>query len=125
MDGTSNNKVVGVSITGAAIFQGVSELQYDALFPKSYGSMTSPESIEVDMCLGSSEYNSVYHYYSYSPCMHDPTAAANAAYCQDLNSCSSNPISYATKGLTGPTIVGIAKDGHLIVGPFKDTNKLW
>lgn len=42
MDGVSNDKVVGIAITGAAIFQGVSELQYDALFPKAYGNQNSP-----------------------------------------------------------------------------------
>ena len=57
--------------------------------------------------------------------MHDQTIAENAAFCEDLNSCTSNPLGYATQGLKYPTTVGIAKDGHLIVGPFKDTNKLW
>ena len=58
--------------------------------------MTSPQSIEVDMCLGASEYDPIYHYYSYSPCIHDPTIAENAAFCEDLNSCTSNPLAYAT-----------------------------
>ncbi len=33
----TNDRVVGVAITGASIFSGTSELQYDAFYPKAYG----------------------------------------------------------------------------------------
>ncbi len=52
--------------------------------------------------------------------------------CKDLESCRSNPIGFAVqKGWTDTEaygygdIVGIAKDGHLIYGPYKEDGSFW
>ncbi len=129
---STNDRVVGVAITGASIFTGTSELQYDALYPKAYGDLREPEAMKLDICLGSSEIDRTYHYYTYSPCIHDSALAADdSKLCTAITACRSNKLNFMITGYSassigpGAAIVGIAKDGHIIVGPYKAPGKLW
>jgi hypothetical protein len=83
--------------------------------------MNTPQAIELDMCLGNSDYSTSYHYYSYSPCIHNPTAGVTPKFCSDISSCNSNKLTYAVYNYTygSVPIAGIAKDGRLILGPYK------
>ena len=76
--GLVSNNIVGVALTGASIYRCTSETFYDALNPKAYGTKSSQAAMILDLCLGSSDSDSAYHYYTYSPCMHNPTVAPSS-----------------------------------------------
>lgn len=123
--------IVGVATNGVPIHFGTSELSYDAFFPKSYGKYIRPTKTDVDVCLGSPNFGNYYKYYGYSPCIFE-SAAKNirkATMCQDNNSCWNDLTNYIVAQV--PTdmktmkTIGIAKDGHLIQGPYKDNGRLW
>lgn len=88
-------------------------------------------SVNPDACLGNSDYSSFYHYYSFSPCIFDSTAKilSTAKSCDDVTTCTSNKLTYSSSYLTtknkGLTPVGIAKDGHVIYGPYNALGSLW
>ena len=121
--------IVGIAINGVPIHSGTSELMYDFFAPK--GSGAGAVRVEVDSCLGSSEYKTFYHYYSFSPCMFQNgiSAAGNAADCKSNSQCSKDYLKYAVANLPTPqrvlAVVGIARDGHMIVGPYKSSGALW
>eukprot|EP00347_Sterkiella_histriomuscorum_P009381 403341427 len=128
----TTQRVVGITLNGIPLFQGTSELQYDAFFPKSYGLYRFPKTIDVDLCLGSSQYSSFYHYYSYSPCIIGAAFKTNAksALCQNVTTCKNDLTTYMQSGLTPEyksvqQVIGVAKDGHKILGPFKKGGVLW
>ena len=83
------------------------------------------------MCLGSSQYTSFYHYYSFSPCIFTSTvkSVTSGSTCASDTTCSSDPMTYALNYVTTSykklTPIGIAKDGHWIYGPYKDDGTLW
>ena len=49
--------------------------------------------------------------------------------CEDVAECDKNPLTYMTKGV--PTMlkdimpIGLAKDGHMIMGPYRGDGTLW
>jgi hypothetical protein len=61
--------IVGIAINGVPIFSGVSTLGYDPYGPKLYGSSGTLLGIDPDHCLGDNDYETFYHYYSFSPCI--------------------------------------------------------
>lgn len=69
---------MGVALNGVFLKAGISELGYDAFFPKAYGTFDNPVAIDPDICLGSSAYSSAYHYYMFSPCIFE-TKIKNSA----------------------------------------------
>lgn len=99
-DGNPDNRIVGVSLSGVPFFGGTSEHGYDAFFPKKYGSRDDPEKIDVDMCLGSSEFTRTYHYYSFSPCILDTTAGTRVETCADTKDCKKDMFKYSLSYLT-------------------------
>eukprot|EP00347_Sterkiella_histriomuscorum_P024256 403331763 len=128
----TTQRVVGIALNGVPLFQGTSELQYDSLYPKSYGLYRFPKVVDVDICLGSSQYSSFYHYYSYSPCILGTTFKSNAksVLCANVTSCKNDLVTYMQSGLSpeykaNQQIIGIAKDGHKILGPYKKGGIIW
>lgn len=53
--------------------------------------------------------------------------------CESIGDCYKNPLTYNTVGYPSSTtlkykgldVIGIARDGHLILGPYKSEGKLW
>ena len=49
--------------------------------------------------------------------------------CEDVEECDKDPLTYMTKGI--PTMlkdlmpIGLAKDGHMIMGPYRADGTLW
>eukprot|EP00347_Sterkiella_histriomuscorum_P021481 403333829 len=128
--------VVGIARNGVFIFAGVSELGYDAFFPKKFGRRTDIDEVEVDLCLGSLQTFRTYRYHSYSPCMYDGTTLRKAQQklCKDSVECSgdgedTSMWTYAAKhtnqAVRSVNPIGIARDGRVIYGPFKSTTELW
>eukprot|EP00347_Sterkiella_histriomuscorum_P012707 403367527 len=127
----TTDKVVGISINGVPILQGLSESGYDPYYPRAYGSKRTPKVVGVDFCLGYTGLSKYYHYYTFSPCMLDTNikAITDSSTCADTPSCKSSVETYITQGMSitmkTQMVVGIAKDGHKILGPFKTDGKLW
>jgi hypothetical protein len=124
---------VGVALNGVPIHAGLSEKNsLDFYSPKSSGVVSR---MTVDECLGavnSATYNTnFYHYYSFSPCMlaGGLSARTQINLCDANSDCAKNYLQFAQLNTAGTyrrlDFIGIAKDGHMIVGPFKSTGTLW
>ena len=116
---------------------GFSELKYDFIAPKSYGSYRYPQKVDVDTCFGNQLGSGFYHYYSVSPCIFDTSAVKKTSgnkLCSADDSCKADASAYLKTKFTaananikktfdgGLPIVGIARDGHYIIGPMKLDN---
>jgi hypothetical protein len=126
-----SSKVVGIAFNGVPIYSAYSELFYDALYPKAYGSRTLPRAVPIDACMGSIAYATFYHYYSFSPCIVESTYKSYPASKDCDGACLQNKTYYmyslwsqSNSTLRGMPI-GIAKDGHKILSPFKTDGTLW
>jgi len=68
------------------------------------------------------------HYRTMSPCMTIPPTS-NPPMCDDVDSCDDDPYKYMYSVWTDKTnnggVVGLARDGHVIVGPYNDDGELW
>ena len=89
-------KIVGIAANGVPIYQGTSELKYDAFFPKAYNLYRYPKAIDVDACLGHSAYSGYYHYYSFSPCIFNTAVKSltESTLCSDDAICKQNVTAY-------------------------------
>jgi hypothetical protein len=128
-DSGMNNNIVGVLLNGVPLFSGLSDnINYDAL--QSYIAGTSGAT-NLDQCLGGYNAYGFYHYYSYSPCILDSLikSATTPSTCLSANACKLSPFTYATSNALVAQkvqkVVGVAKDGHGILGPFKSDGSLW
>eukprot|EP00347_Sterkiella_histriomuscorum_P018009 403347133 len=123
--------IVGIAINGVPIYTGSSEYDNDAFFPASYGVNSVPPSLEIDTCLGSIGSSKYYHYYSFSNCIFPSSHSTllTQSLCKNLQDCSSDPMAYSIQfqedKVQGALPIGIAKDGHMIVGPYKADGLLW
>lgn len=98
----------------------------DPFFPKAWGTNTNTEAERVDMCLGHPQAQGIYHYHFMPPCIFNAALDDTAGPC--LTGCSNNLINYGLSGYTTKktlTPIGIAKDGHIIYGPYDSTGKTW
>jgi hypothetical protein len=122
LNSTNINKVVGVALNGVFLHPGISELGYDAFYPKAYATQVSPQSIDPDLCLGSSTYSSSYHYYMFSPCILEQKIKHVSSECSSNSKCNNDKIKYTlqlmSSDLKGLIPVGLAKDGRIIYGPY-------
>ena len=87
----------------------------------------------LDMCLGSLSQFGQYKYHSFSPCLYSSAfknALLTASLCNSDVSCKANALTYARAKVDNNDyktlkVVGIAKDGHRILGPYKSDGSLW
>ena len=74
-----------------------------------------------DVCLSQSQVNGIYHYRIGSGCAVSPPSG-NISKCEASNGCSTNIAAYSLASFPPSvrklTIIGIAKDGHIIYGPY-------
>eukprot|EP00347_Sterkiella_histriomuscorum_P023547 403334227 len=128
--------VVGVAFNGVPIMSGLSEYGLDPFYPKKYVNLFNVRSIPVDDCLGYSALSGFYHYYSMSPCILTSTfktTQVTGELCSNKANCLYDIVGYLAKTdvLPKPPTgiiqkVGIARDGHYIIGPYNVTNgKPW
>jgi hypothetical protein len=127
----NSDSVVGVALNGVLLFAGTSEYGYDAFFPAAYGNKKSPRAVETDICLGTSSFSNTYRYYMFSPCIYESTLKKVAAPCSSelYPGCSTDvrthALAYVPRQLHTITPVGVAKDGRVIYGPYKQDGTLW
>lgn len=115
---SSNNLrgVAGVAIDGIAILNVNSANQVDPFYPS--GGYTAES---VDSCLSHPTGTGLYHYHISSGCIVSPPTGTIKSC--NMNTACKNRIanysveSYPTSAKT-LTVIGIAKDGHIIYGPY-------
>lgn len=131
IDNGDTSRIVGIAFNGVPFFSGTSELGYDAFFPRAFGNHLKPLGVNVDHCLGSSDHSTFYHYYSFSPCiMPSPTKLIQTPLmCDEITECKKSVTNYIQDRMDNELktviYIGIAKDGHKIMGPYRRDGELW
>lgn len=114
--------VAGVAIDNVVILNANMAGGGDPFHPPP-GSTTE----RVDACLGHCQAQGIYHYHMASGCMVSPPSG-NINSCSQIQACSKNMSAYSITTYPNSaktlTIIGIAKDGHIIYGPFSQDNYL-
>lgn len=125
-DTQESSNAMGIAVNGVA-FQFANQIREDPCYP-----ITESNEQPLDVCLGHNQRDSdsgMYHYHSVSPCINpafleDLTVSA----CSDHASCSASIADWAVSGFAGmatKTVIGVAKDGHVLYGPYDDAGALW
>ncbi|CDW90076.1 UNKNOWN [Stylonychia lemnae] len=125
----NSDAVVGIALNGVFLFSGTSKYGYDAYFPRAYGLNTDPRQIEFDVCLGSVESYNTYRYHMYSPCIYETSIRTKVMMCKEDGACSFDLRTYAAANTPVEARVilpiGLAKDGRVIYGPYRQDRQLW
>ena len=76
----------------------------------------------MDSCLASVDSSGLYHYRYLPPCIYNSSNIQLDKSCQELSSCNDQILTYGMNyygnNNTDFALMGIAKDGHLIYGPY-------
>lgn len=107
------------------IFNSNSAEKMDPFYPKEWSSSGTLETEKVDSCTGHPQVNGLYHYHILPPCLVAKDHIIATDPCAKNSACS-NDIATYTKGYYTTyaktyTVLGIAKDGHKIIGPYDST----
>ena len=84
-----------------------------------------------DNCLTYADAANYLTYYSFGPCMTSRSGTSTApGLCNDDSTCLKQPVTFATNQVSSSTLpystaMGLAKDGHIIVGPYNSSGELW
>ena len=107
--------LAGVSVDGVSIENVNSANNVDPFYPPSGFSAES-----VDACLGHPNFANVYHYHIGTGCaLNRPTGSITS--CNGNTACRTNVSDYAIglfSSYRTQTVIGIARDGHVIYGPY-------
>jgi hypothetical protein len=123
-DSDSLTTAVGVSLNGIIILASSSTNNIDPFYPNSWSGMVELADEYVDGCLGHPNGPGVYHYHLLSPCILDSSTVSTTSSCTSITDCASDVGTYALDFYADymqETVVGIAKDGHLLLGPYDYT----
>jgi hypothetical protein len=114
--------LAGVSIDGVAIMNANSALDTDPFYPPPGDQVE-----KVDACLAHPQENGIYHYHMASGCAVSPPSG-NISTCDATYACSADIATYSLTLFPSSakklTVIGIAKDGHVIYGPYWSTGNL-
>jgi hypothetical protein len=114
--GSTFNTLAGVSVDGVAILNVNSANQVDPFYPP-----VGWTAERVDACLSHSQITGIYHYHMASGCALSPPVG-NVSQCDQVPACAANITSYSLTTFPSwaqnMTVIGIAKDGHVIYGPY-------
>jgi hypothetical protein len=138
--------VAGVGINGVLILASSSNL-HDPYFPKAWNLyttvtaftvQTAPATIEAtDACLGRGTKTTtgsvpiyplagVYHYKMLSPCLLNAINLQTNLTCSGVSYCANNSTKMQNYSISAyseylsETLIGVARDGHMILGPYTD-----
>jgi hypothetical protein len=118
----SLNTLAGMSIDNVPIFNVNSADNVDPFYPPSGYSAEV-----VDACLAHPQSSGIYHYHMASGCAVSPPSG-NITSCTANSACSSNIAAYSLTLFPSSahklTVIGIAKDGHIIYGPYLSNGNL-
>ncbi|CAF1114994.1 unnamed protein product [Adineta steineri] len=108
--------VAGMSIDNVPILNVNSAVDVDPFYPPAGYAVET-----VDTCLAHPQTNGVYHYHMASGCAVSPPTG-NLSSCTTTPACSSDIAGYALSTFPSSakklTVIGIAKDGHVIYEPY-------
>jgi hypothetical protein len=114
--------LAGLSIDNVAILNVNSANNVDPFYPPSGYS-----SEEVDSCLNHPQVGGIYHYHMMSGCAVSPPTG-NISLCSAITDCKNNISYYSLTTFPSSaktlTVVGIAKDGHVIYGPYTSAGQI-
>ena len=120
-----NATASGVYISGGWLFNALDGDNLDAY---------EQEARTLDVCVSHASPFGDYHYHAWSPCIKSSWTAFSAtdapALCRDSDVCMNDlttaitDVGYFSKANNGG-VIGVAKDGHLLVGPWNDNGDLW
>lgn len=126
---TSNDYVtVGIMLDGVPMFSSVSGELVDPFYPQywSGATTTTVTSEVVDACLAHPG-GGVYHYHTLTPCIVSSSVVTTLS-CSSISACASDIKTYAMNYFSSNmtfTVMGIAKDGHLIIGPYATNGSMY
>ena len=125
-DAPESSNAMGFGINGVA-FQFANQLQEDPVYP-----ITETNEQPLDLCLGHNQQNSdsgMYHYHALSPCLNATFMDGKVmSECASHEECSDSKVEWFMSGfssLQSKTVMGLAKDGHVLYGPYDEVGKLW
>ncbi len=116
---TGLDSATGISVDGVMIFSPNSANDIDPFYPPVGGTAES-----VDTCLAHCQTAGIYHYHISSGCQVNPPNGSISA-CAMTSSCISSIANYSIAGFSSyqtMTVIGVAKDGHVIYGPYLSSN---
>ena len=131
---TNNNSdasvttIAGFSINGVIIFGTVSANKVDPYYPQSWSGAVSVVAENVDACIGHPDFDGIYHYHFLPPCVIGSSYISTTRSCAAVSACTSDLKTYALTGFASSkalTVVGMAKDGHVIYGPYDSSGDLF
>lgn len=127
---SSTNDVIttGIAMNGVPIFSSVSGDLVDPYYPQMWSGVkkSTVSSEDVDACLGHAG-GGVYHYHNMLNCVAN-RALDTSNNCTATTDCNSDLKSYALSAFSSNksiSVFGVAKDGHLIIGPYDASGNLF
>lgn len=128
--GTKTLDAIGVALDGLLINAGINADQVDDFYPpSSYGTYTYSNNNQsyFDHCMSHANGDGYYHYHAPSPCVGNTALQGSTPYrCYSVSSCWGKYMSYIQSNWpTKLTVFGLAKDGHIIWGPYTSSGSLF
>lgn len=118
----------GIAINGVVIMASASMNNVDPFYPRWWPGASSVSAELVDGCLAHPQDMGIYHYHILSPCLLNAANVQSTQPCAHIASCASNITMYSLNNYGNSkveTLLGLAKDGHMILGPYHDDGTLY
>jgi len=113
----------GIALTGGAIFNGLAGGNVDAV---------ENELDTLDNCLMHASPTGEEHYHSLSPCIKSGSITSTTVkpgLCQETSDCINDGHAWSRTNWSDTNnyggVVGIARDGHVIYGPYNADGEIW
>lgn len=123
---------MGISTSGAALNNGLSEDGADPFYPDYYNLVIDIDKStgKSDTCIIHQTLSGQFHYHHLPQCLSAGLSdlGINPIGCDEDNDCHLDRIDFSLRGFgTQPNLnpIGIAKDGHVIYGPYKEDGTIW
>lgn len=110
--------VAGIAVDGAHVFNVNSANQVDPFYPTGGFSAEG-----ADACISHPGGGGEFHHHTASGCMFDPPQG-NVSNCSPVIGCLNNVSNYMIQTFSSYqtlTVIGLAKDGHIMYGPYLST----
>ena len=115
--------MAGISTDNVSIFNGLDANRKDAV---------ENELLSMDLCLQHSQQFGVWHMHMLGPCGKVSSKTTTPILCEDDDNCKDMETTFTeitlpafTSTASNGGVVGLAKDGHVIVGPYNEAGELW
>jgi hypothetical protein len=124
--------LAGIAIDGVIIKSSTAEATaMDPIYPRKWTRSKDVQlSLELDACLGSVDPDLYTYSYSMLPPCLKSFSANQDKLCRTTQSCVNNIKEYSINAYSwtakepGFTLLGLAKDGHMIIGPYLNGEKI-